>query len=641
MVMDEAHNIEVEGRGLRIELLLATVKMDCPMANFLLLMPYAEDAQSVAQWLAQDVSAGHAISLGTVPWKPNERIIGLYGASPDDSLRAGWHLHFTTTTTTQKAMRLTGTHRVGGVRPIDVPKSQVISKGKQKGTSLQTAAMATVLSSHGTSIAIANNIPSVWKMAEKAALTLPVLDPVPQKIIDVQNFLRTEIGGNFQLIETLNKGVGVHHAGLSDEVRTLMEWLAESGELRVLCATTTIAQGINFPVSSVFLQTFKYPYGQRMSPREFWNFAGRAGRIEHDSVGVIGLAAGSDPDSVLKFIAKSTGSLVSQLVTQVEKLASEDDLSEVLWQDQWEDFRCYIAHLWAEKKNLDSVLSYSEQLLRQTYGYTTLKKDPLKQSKAQALLDATRKYAHKLSKMSSNVAELADLTGFSPEGVNQAIIQMRNLETQLNASDWNSESLFGEGGRIADLYGVMLNIPQLKRQLKDIDDGGHAKMRISKITRDWVNGKSIDDIARKYFSHDNDNETLAITDACKAIYRSISNSGTWGIAALSQISGLDFDSMPEAERRNINLLPAMIYHGVHTEDAILMRMNAAPRSVAGKLGEMFSEKVDDDQHSVAHARKFLKNLDANEWNRVLPINSALTGEGFRRMWRVLSGEVSS
>ena len=44
----------------------------------------------------------------------------------------------------------------------------------------------------------------------------------------------------------------MHHAGLSDDVRALMEWLAETGSLRMLCATSTIAQGINFPVSSVF-----------------------------------------------------------------------------------------------------------------------------------------------------------------------------------------------------------------------------------------------------------------------------------------------------------------------------------------------------------------------------------------------------
>ncbi|MDE0262776.1 MAG: DEAD/DEAH box helicase [Bryobacterales bacterium] len=648
VVMDEAHNIETKGRGLRIELLLATVKMDCPLANFLLLMPYVEGAESVARWLAQDINAGQAISLGTVPWKPNERIIGLYGAAPDDRKRAGWHLRFKTLTATPKAMALTGTHRVGGVRPVNVPRSQVVTNGQQKGLGLQTAAMAKVMSARGTSIAIANSIPTVWNMAAKAAESLSRLDPVPRRIQLVQDFLRTEVGSTFQLVATLEKGVGVHHAGLSDDARALMEWLAETGTLKILCATTTIAQGINFPVSSVFLQTHKYPYGQEMSPREFWNLAGRAGRIGHDSVGVVGLAAGSDPESVVEFVRRSTGALVSRLVSQLDELAEQGQLarlSDLLWQDQWEDFRCYVAHLWAEKKNLDAVLSDSEQLLRQTFGYTSLRNDPSQRQKADALLDATRAYARKLADMPSGVAELADSTGFSPEGVAGARIQLRTLETQLKPSDWAPESLFGDGGRMADLYGVMLSVPQLKRQLEEIRGEGHRQMRISGITRDWVNGKAIDVIARKYFSRktDDDDGTRAITNACRAIYRTISNSGTWGIAALSRVSGLEFESLSEAEHRRINALPAMIYHGVRTEDAVLMRMNAAPRSVAENLGKLYRETVgeDDGRYSVVQAREFLKSLSDGEWRRARPERSALSGNGYKRLWGVLSGEADS
>ena len=648
VVMDEAHNIETKGRGLRIELLLATVKMDCPLANFLLLMPYVEGAESVAQWLAQDVNAGQAISLGTVPWKPNERIIGLYGAAPDDSKRAGWHLHFKTLTTTAKAMALTGTHRVGGVRPVNVPKSKVVTNGQQKGLGLQTAAMATVMSARGTSIAIANRIPTVWNMAATAAQSLSRLDPVPQRIQLVQDFLRTEFGSNFRLVATLENGVGVHHAGLSDDVRALMEWLAETGTLKILCATTTIAQGINFPVSSVFLQTHKYPYGQEMTSREFWNLAGRAGRIGHDSVGVIGLAEGSDPKSVIEFVRRKTGALVSRLVSQLNELAEQGKLatlSEVLWQDQWEDFRCYVAHLWAEKKNLDAVLSDSEQLLRQTFGYTSLRNDPSQRQKADALLEATRAYTRKLANMPSGVAELADSTGFSPEGVAGAMFQLRKLENKLTPSDWAPESLFGEGGRIADLYGVMLRVPQLKRQLDEIRGEGDGQMRISEITRDWVNGKAIDVIAQKYFSRetDDDDGTRAITNACRAIYRTISNSGTWGIAALSRVSGLDFERLSEAEHCRINALPAMIYHGVRTEDAVLMRMNAAPRSVAENLGKLYRETVSDDdgRYSVVQAREFLKSLSDGEWRRARPEHSALSGGGYKRLWRVLSGEADS
>ncbi len=645
VVMDEAHNLETEGRGLRIELLLATVKRDCSQANFLLLMPYVEESESVARWLAQDISAGQAISLGTTPWKPNERIIGFYSAAPDDSRRGGWRLNFETLTATPRAMPLRGTHRVDGVRPIDVPKSQVLAKGQQKGLGLQTAAIATVMSARGTSVAVANSIRTVWNMAAKSAQCLPDFETIPPDIELVQDFLRTEIGRNFQLVAMLEKGVGVHHAGLSDEVRALMEWLAETGSLRTLCATTTIAQGINFPVSSVFLQTHKYPYGQAMSPREFWNLAGRAGRIDHDSVGVIGLAEGSDRASLIEFVSRSTGALVSRLVSLLDELAAQGqlaNLSEVLWQDQWEDFRCYVAHLWAEKKNLDAVLSDSEQLLRQTYGYTSLRNDPSQSAKAQALLDATHDYARKLASMPEGVAELADSTGFSPEGVTRAMIGLGTLETKLTPSDWAPDSLFGDGGKIADLYGVMLKVPQLKRHLEEIGGEGFDRTRISDITRDWVNGKGIDAIAREYFSREKDDEggTAAITDACRSIYRAIVNNGTWGVSALSRVSGLDFDSLPEVERRRINALPAMIYHGVRTEDAVLMRMNSSPRSAAERLGDLYRETIgeSDGRYSVGQARQFLKNLSDRDWQRACPDNAALSGSGYKRVWEVLSGE---
>ena len=72
LIMDEAHNIESENRGLRIELLLATIKGECGSANFLLLMPFVENPEILARWLAQDVNAGRSISPGTTAWKPNE-----------------------------------------------------------------------------------------------------------------------------------------------------------------------------------------------------------------------------------------------------------------------------------------------------------------------------------------------------------------------------------------------------------------------------------------------------------------------------------------------------------------------------------------------------------------------------------------
>ena len=646
VVMDEAHNLEAEGRGLRIELLLATVKRDCPRANFLLLMPYVEDADVIARWLAHDVAAGQAISLGTAPWKPNERIVGIYRAVADDSQHAGWHLEYETLSATKRAMPLRGTHRVGGVKPIAVPKSKVLRKNFQQGLGLQTAAIGAVLSGRGTSVSVANNIKTVWKMADEAAKSLPSTD-VPDETRLVQDFLRTEVGSDFSLVHLLEKGVGVHHAGLSDEVRLLMEWLAEEGKLRMLCATSTIAQGINFPVSSVFLASCYIPSPKgsiKMAPREFWNLAGRAGRIGHDSVGVIGISAGNRPEEVKTFVSQNTGAFVSRLVSLLDDLSAQGKLaglSDVLWQDQWDDLRCYIAHLWADKRNLDAVLDDSEQILRQTYGYTALRNDPKQHKKAEALLEATRSYIQRLAKMPDHVLDIAESTGFTPEGVIKVRKGLNELDSGLAVTDWLPESLFGTAGRFSDLVGVMLKIPQLQ-QFEEIQGSGSQHVRISEITRDWVNGKGLAEIATAYFGENGESDfTVALSDACKAIYRVIVNSGTWGISALSQASGLDFETLPVETRRKINALPAMIYHGVRTEEAVLMRMNAVPRSVAESLGRLYRSLAHEDEsrYTVGNAREFLRGLDEVGWERARPANSRLSGARFKRVWSVLSGEL--
>lgn len=637
VVMDEAHNIEDETRGLRIELLLATIKQECASANFLLLMPYVEKAETLARWLAQDINAGRAISFGTTPWKPNERIVGMYWTESDDSVRGDWRLTYQTLTTTRQAIHLEGTHRVGDVKPLKIAKSKL-------NLSLATAAMATVLASRGTSIAVANRIDSVWTMAREAKKVLPILTPLPDQIGLVQNFLKTEISPSFELVDLLAHGIGVHHAGLSDEVRALIEWLAEEGKLKILCATSTISQGINFPVSSVFLASrffFQGHQSKEMLPRDFWNLAGRAGRINHDSVGVVGLAAGSEPEKIIEYVSRATGELVSRLVNllnELEKAGRLHELESVIQGEQWEDFRCYVAHLLNEKKNLDAVLADTEQLLRNTFGYGLLRSSPEGKNKADKLLEATKKYAEKLSAHPDRAA-LADMTGFSPEGVGHALAGLNKLERNLTAADWTPEGLFGPSSGMAELFGVMLRVPQLKNSLEEIGGEGFEKKRIADLTQAWMNGKSMHEIATDLFKGDT---TASITAACKAIYKNLVNTGTWGFSALSRMpnSGIGFDSLSESERRRINVLPAMIYHGVKTEEAVLMRMNSVPRSIAEQLGEEFRNNTTEGiaGAGLQQARDFLKKLDVNGWGRVRPEGAHLSGAEYKNVWELLSGE---
>lgn len=643
VVLDEAHNIEDQERGLRIELLLATIKRDCPSANFLLLMPDVPNAGDLARWLAPE--SGRTISLGSSAWLPNKRIIGTFEIKKEKSVRGGWTLGYSTLITSHETIQLEGDHQVGTVKPL------AMSYTDAKSLTNLAGAMAKVFSEKGTSIAVARTIPDTWSMARSVAKNLPLIEDTGPEVELVQRFLATEISPEFELIDMLSHGVAVHHAGLSEETRALVEWLVEANKLRVLCATTTIAQGINFPVSSVFLASRAYPFGKEMSKRAFWNLAGRAGRIDQDSVGVVGIAAGNDPSEIKRYVSEAAEDLISRLVTLLRNIEQTklNDLLPVIEEEEWVDFRSYVAHLWNEKHNLNAVLAETEQLLRNTFGYGVLhaSTDAKDRAKADALLQATKRYARRLSEHPEN-ARLADATGFAPEGVRDALLGLAQLEKKLKPKDWEPTSLFAMQGAsvLPQLVGIMMQIPQMKKSLESIGGEGMSQRRIAELAQAWVAGKTIEEIARRYFSDSSDTSaslTNSITDACKGIYRSLANYGTWGLSALSQMptSGLDFEKMPDDVRRAINNLPAMLYHGVNTESAVLMRINSVPRSIAPSLGERFVSETSDIEgvHNTRRAREFLRLLNDKDWQHAAPKNAKMSGADYRTIWLRLSGEI--
>lgn len=85
------------------------------------------------------------------------------------------------------------------------------------------------------------------------------------------------------------RGIGLHHAGLVPAVRRVTELLLERRVLRVVYATETFAVGVNMPVRSVCfdsLQKFDGRSYRMLSPNEYLQMAGRAGRRGLDRRGV-------------------------------------------------------------------------------------------------------------------------------------------------------------------------------------------------------------------------------------------------------------------------------------------------------------------------------------------------------------------
>ncbi|TVQ47901.1 MAG: DEAD/DEAH box helicase [Gloeocapsa sp. DLM2.Bin57] len=89
-------------------------------------------------------------------------------------------------------------------------------------------------------------------------------------------------------LDPLMRGIASHHAGLLPPWKELVEKLFEQGLIKVVFATATLSAGINMPARTTIISSLsrRTDSGHSMlTPSEFLQIAGRAGRRGKDKVG--------------------------------------------------------------------------------------------------------------------------------------------------------------------------------------------------------------------------------------------------------------------------------------------------------------------------------------------------------------------
>jgi hypothetical protein len=99
-------------------------------------------------------------------------------------------------------------------------------------------------------------------------------------------YLEEEIHPKYYLIQCLRSNISFHHSKLAYIVRREIEDLFASGKIKYLYCTSTLLQGVNLPANNLFI-TSPNKKNIRLSPFEFGNLIGRAGRIRDSLYGSI------------------------------------------------------------------------------------------------------------------------------------------------------------------------------------------------------------------------------------------------------------------------------------------------------------------------------------------------------------------
>ncbi len=136
------------------------------------------------------------------------------------------------------------------------------------------------------------------KLAQELDLTfLSWRDGEKDHYQEIIEFIRERLSIEHPLVDALNNRIAFHHGGLPSDVRNEIEYAFRKGWIHILAATSTLVEGVNFPVKTLLLTDYCQRYWnpkQRvwskiypLNKSDFKNITGRAGRALYETEGQV------------------------------------------------------------------------------------------------------------------------------------------------------------------------------------------------------------------------------------------------------------------------------------------------------------------------------------------------------------------
>lgn len=615
-IVDEAHTIRNGARGARLELLIAILRRERPNAKYMLLSPFLPgDKASIQDWLG----GGNTIE---VDWKPSEKII------------AGINV-------TQKKAK---TELIPS--PYAAPYKQNYISERPIDISLNTSGKKRILeytckhfAEEGkTQLVLCQGRSTANATAKYIFNWVDTPNSHSEDILLVQKYLTEEIGCPTLFSDLLSKKITVHHAGLSDESKLLIEYLIRKKQIQYVCATTTVAEGVNFPVSSVYFDSYYRGQSQKeniLSSNDFWNIAGRAGRTMVDDFGKIILPFNSKENKELglSIVNKSTeeiASVLAKLFDDRQSIVSALETDEQAlyrlsreYEDSFAPLFQYFIHLLHISKN--EYVQDVEDLFKDTFIYSKLGLP--EQTEFIALCKKIYQTIEAKYSSSTGLLSFADKTGFSVPSVLRIMNEQSKRTDIADVESWKPENLFNRNdySNLSEKIEVIAALPET-RLGTDSNKAPFNPDIVAKILIAWVNGDKLNNISALHPSFVGSDINRQITDFVNYM-NGARFKASWGLSALEGIiKGVD------SEVKN-SYVPSFVYYGVNNKKSLALRMIGIPRSLSPRLSQVIENDV--STYSFTKLRKTINELPLRDWDALTPHSSNLSGEEWKRVVGIL------
>ncbi len=270
VVSDEVHLVDDPNRGPTLEVTLAKLRQRNPDLQVVALSATVGNAAELAEWLDAN--------LVDSTWRPIELRKGVH---------YGQALHFDDGS--KRELRVKSGEKATAAILRDTIADELDEEGN-------------VTEEGGSALVFVNSRRNAEAAARRLASTtskfldgdeLAALKTVADEIRGVSD---TETSQD--LAEAVEQGAAFHHAGLASEHRSLVEDAFRDRLLRVVCATPTLAAGVNTPSRRVIVRDWRRYDGNAggmapLSVLEVHQMMGRAGRPGMDPYGEAVLLANS------------------------------------------------------------------------------------------------------------------------------------------------------------------------------------------------------------------------------------------------------------------------------------------------------------------------------------------------------------